>query len=160
CQSRGRSVNPSIVRPDVKELVARFIEYLRVEKGLSSNTAEAYTRDLNKLIRFAGEHSLSASSFQRSDLVRFLTSLRTAGLSDRSAARALVAVRGFFRFLLLDGYIQRDPGLDVDLARQWKRLPKFLAPDEVERLLEAPDVMFDSGLRDRALLELMYATGI
>ncbi|HMG37254.1 MAG TPA: site-specific tyrosine recombinase XerD [Blastocatellia bacterium] len=144
----------------MKEHVSRFIEYLRVEKGLSQNTAQAYTRDLEKLIRFASDNNVAAADFHRSDLVDFLGSLRARGLSDRSIARTLVAVRGFFKFLLLDGHIERDPGLDIDLARHWKRLPKFLASDEVEKLLEAPDVTLDTGIRDRALLETLYATGI
>lgn len=138
----------------------KFLQYLRVEKGASANTISAYRRDLLKLGRFLEAASLPLESIDHSAVVEFLSSLRREGLSERSITRATVALRGFFRFLLLDGFLSRDPGVNLETVRQWKRLPKFLTQDEVIRLLEGPNTDTDTGLRDRALLEVLYATGM
>jgi integrase/recombinase XerD len=90
----------------------------------------------------------------------FLRTLHQGGLDPKSVARALVAVRGFFRFLLQDGHLNRDPSSNLETPKSWQLLPRFLMPDEVARLLDAPDISTDLGLRDKAMLEVLYATGL
>lgn len=137
-----------------------YLNYLRVERGLSSNTIEAYKRDLDKLVRFAKARKRDLLSIERNDLVQFLKHLREGGLEARSVARALVTVRSLYKFLLLDGRIKRDPSENLESPKSWQSLPKFLIKEEVDRLLQTPDISTDLGLRDRAVLELLYATGL
>jgi integrase/recombinase XerD len=143
-----------------RDLIADFLNFLRVEKGLAANTINAYRADLEKLMRFAEGLGKDLPSIERADLSAFVQNLRQAGLDPKSAARALVAVRGFYKFLLLDGHIKRDPSADLESPKSWQSLPKFLLPEEVEKLLEAPDTATDSGIRDKAMLEVLYATGL
>jgi integrase/recombinase XerD len=144
----------------MRNIIAEFIEYIRVEKGLAENTTAAYRRDLAKLSRFSEERSLKLVSLTRDDLISFLGWLKESGLSDRSIARVLVTVRGFYRFLLLDRHTRNDPTLNIQPRRGWQKLPKFLTREEVSRLLAAPDVETTTGIRDRAILELLYAAGL
>lgn len=143
-----------------RDLISDFLNFLRVEKGLSANTINAYRVDLEKLARFAESLGKDLQSLESADLSAFIQSLRRAGLDPKSAARAVVAVRGFYKFLLLDGHIRRDPSANLESPKSWQSLPKFLLPEEVEKLLEAPDTATDSGLRDKAMLEVLYATGL
>ena len=96
----------------------------------------------------------------RSDLEAFVRHLMEAGLSPRSVARAVACVRGFFRFLVRDGHLRQDPSDELRAPRAWPSLPKFLSCDQVDRLLDQPDASTPAGLRDRALIELLYATGM
>ena len=141
-------------------LVERFIEFLRVEKGLSANTTAAYRRDLGKLKAFADKSGVFVSALTRADVVSFLADLSRDGLSDRSIARALVAVRGFYRFLLLDGHISTDPTLNLERRASWKKLPQFLSAEEAQKMLDSPDPSSLIGRRDKAILEILYATGM
>jgi integrase/recombinase XerD len=141
-------------------LEERFLNYLRVERGLSPNTLTAYRSDLAKLSGFATNCGKDLASLQPDDLATFLRSLHKGGLDPKSVARALVAVRGFFKFLLQDGHLKLDPSSNLETPKSWQSLPRFLMPDEVARLLEAPDVSTDLGLRDKAMLEVLYATGL
>ena len=138
----------------------RFLSYLRVERGVSSNTQAAYRRDLSKLTSFAHAQNKEISSLEANDLAQFMRSLRKQGLSPRSVARALVTVRGFYKFLIQDGFIKVDPSANLEAPKTWQLLPRFLTSDEVERLLSAPDISSLAGLRDKAMLELLYATGL
>ncbi|HLG15075.1 MAG TPA: site-specific tyrosine recombinase XerD [Blastocatellia bacterium] len=144
----------------MKRLEADFLNYLRVERGLSANTLAAYGRDLKKLVEFAESEAKDLLSLSQSDLTRFAQHLRKSGLSARSVARTLVTVRILFRFLLLDGRVVRDPSASLGTPKTWQSLPKFLLPEEVEKLLKAPDTSGEAGLRDRAMLEVLYATGL
>ncbi len=137
--------------------VARFLDHLRVERGLAPNTLEAYGRDLAKLARFAGQRPLV--SLERADLERFLMDLHRQGLSFRSIQRVTAAVRGAFGFWLGEGAVEKDPASDLAPARALPALPRYLSLDEVERLLAVSDPS-PCGLRDRAMLELLYATGL
>ena len=157
----GRSPRPA---PDGPEhvrtpdpLVEEFLNYLRVERRLSENTLDAYCRDLAKLEDFRGKRPLT--EIGAADLQRFLTHLHRRGLSFRSIQRITSAVRGAYAFWVASGVIERDPTEGITVARALPGLPRYLSPDEVERLLAAPD---DSplGLRDRAMLEMLYATGL
>lgn len=138
----------------------RFLSYLRVERGLSVNTLSAYRNDLAKLSRFAKAIGKDLLSLQADDLAIFMQSLHKQGLHPRSVARTLVAVRGFYKFLIQDGYLRLDPGANLEAPKAWQSLPRFLAAEEVERLLSCPVTSTDEGLRDKAMLEVLYATGM
>jgi integrase/recombinase XerD len=146
--------------PSSENLEARFLNYLRVEKGLSSNTVNAYRQDLQKLREFAAKLGKDLLSIERQDTIGFIRSLFESGLGPRSINRILVTVRNLYKFLLLDGYLKRDPSANIDAPRSWQSLPKFLIAEEVERLLQAPDASTDIGIRDKAMLEVLYATGL
>jgi integrase/recombinase XerD len=141
-------------------LAAGYLDELRVSRRLSANTILAYRRDLDHLLAFAADEERAVETFDRHDLEAFVRRLMSSGLSPRSVARIVACVRGFYRFLVLDGHLVGSPADDVRAPRAWPSLPKFLSVDEVDRLLEAPDVDTAAGLRDRALLELLYATGM
>ena len=144
----------------LNDIEAAFIHYLRVEKGVSANTLAAYGSDLKKLIHFADLRGKDVIALERLDLIEFVAHLGQAGLSPRSVSRALVTVRRFYHFLVSDQHVVRDPSSNLQAPRSTSRLPKFLAGDEVERLLESPDVTTDDGVRDRAMLEVLYASGL
>jgi integrase/recombinase XerD len=143
-----------------QDIKSSFLNYLRVEKGLSPNTLLAYTNDLEKLSKYASEHGKDLKSIERDDLLGFIRHLNETGLEPRSIARTLVTVRSLYKFLILDGHLKRDPSANIDSPKSWQSLPRFLISEEVERLLESPDLSTDAGIRDKAMLEVLYATGI
>ena len=138
--------------------VEAYLDELRGVRRLSPNTVESYHRDLTGLCRFAAPRDVVALS--RSDLEAFVRQLMESGLSPRSVARAVACVRGFFRFLTREGHLRQNPADEVRAPRAWPSLPKFLSGDQVDELLVQPDTSTATGLRDRALLELLYATGM
>lgn len=138
----------------------RFLSYLRVERGLSVNTLAAYRTDLAKLSEFAKTCGKDLLSVQPDDLAMFVRALHMSGLNPKSIARSLVAVRGLFKFLIQDGHLKLDPSTNLETPKSWQSLPHFLTPEEVARLLCAPDLSTDLGLRDKAMLEVLYATGL
>jgi integrase/recombinase XerD len=138
-----------------------FLNYLTVEKGLSANTLDAYGRDLARYVGFLLEQeALQPDQVTAGLVLGFLGSLKKAGLASRSRARTLVALRTFHRFLLVEGYATGNPTCQIQAPRTLSGLPKTLSPEEVERLLASP--VGDSYLerRDRAMFELLYATGL
>lgn len=137
-----------------------FLHYLEVERGLSPNTLEAYRRDIAKLEAFAKKRRRSLTALTASDLRAFLRDLHRHGLSLRSIGRITSAVRGLYRFAASEGHTSSDPAEQIETARLQRNLPRYLGLDEVERLLEVSDVTTAEGLRDRAMLELLYATGL
>ena len=137
-----------------------FLSYLRVERGLSSNTLAAYEGDLEKFLSYATEIGKDVLSIERNELVGFMQSLRNSKLSSRSIARAVVTIRNLYRFLLLDGHLTRDPSANLETPKSWQSLPKFLTTEEVDRLLDSPDQTKPEGIRDKAMLEVLYATGL
>ena len=138
----------------------RYVDYLRVERGLSRNTLECYTRDLRKLGDFAARQGKSLETLTRRDLMLWLKTQAEAGLSPRSRMRGVSSVKGFYKFLLLDGLITEDPSAELVTTERVQSLPHFLSEDEIAALVGAPDVETKLGVRDRALLELLYATGV
>lgn len=143
---------------DVKQ---EFFTYLRVERGLSANTIEAYRRDLEKAEVWARrERGKDLLSLTREDVRDFLRWVSEQGLEGRSVARSISTLRSFFKFLLMDGFLRSDPTASLETPRSWQTLPRFLTFEEIQLLLEQPDVTKDIGVRDRALLEFLYATGI
>jgi integrase/recombinase XerD len=143
-----------------QDIKLSFINYLRVEKGLSQNTLLAYSGDLDKLSKFAADRGKDIKSLEREDLTIFMRFLSECGLEPRSIARTLVTVRSLFKYLLLDGHLKRDPSANLESPKSWQSLPKFLISEEVEKLLASPDVSTITGVRDKAMLEVLYATGV
>ena len=140
------------------DFLKRFLDYLSVEKGLSANTIASYQRDLS---RYLGQiKGKSFDSIRQADIVSYLTHLASIGISPVSAARSLSAVRGFHKYLMTDGLVHHDPTENLETPRGWKRLPRTLSLTEVDSLLSAPDCSTPLGLRDKAMLELLYATGL
>lgn len=135
---------------------ASFLDFCRIEKGLSVNSIDAYRRDLVSFARFCPAGRQADALAVR----EYLDSLYKAGMSSRSIARHLTTLRNFYGFLLGEGKISADPVGTIPLPRQWKQLPKYLNLAEVERLLESPDESKPAGLRDAAMLQFLYATGL
>ncbi len=140
--------------------VEEFLFYCRSEKGLAGNTLAAYRRDLEKLSGYCAKHERDVLEAGADDVRGFVDSLYAAKLTGRSIARHIASVRSFYKYYLARGRITEDPVADIASPKQWKRLPKFLTLDEVDRLLAAPDESKPLGLRDRAMLQLLYATGL
>jgi integrase/recombinase XerD len=136
-----------------------YLNHLQVERGLAVNTVEAYRRDLLEFFAFLESHKWSLEAVGKQELARYLQHLY-GHLSARSVMRKIASLRSFFRFLLLDGYLQEDPAEMLESPRTWRTLPKYLTEDEVEQLLEQPNLTTPHGLRDRAMLEVLYATGL
>jgi len=155
-QGRPRAGPPQVDHPRV----ASFLAYCRVEKGLAVNTLEAYRRDLKGLASFGQAEGWTLEAADAERVREFVQSRYQAGLSGRSIARQLVSARNFYLFLVREGVVAADPTADVAAPRQWKRLPRFLNVEEVERLLGAPQAKRALGARDKAMLELLYATGL
>lgn len=144
-----------------RDLIKEYITYLQVEKGLARHTLESYGRDLARLERWATKTTAKpAAELTRPDLRKWIAQLSREGLSPSSVARAVSAARGFYRFLMLDGHIKIHPAEDLDTPQKFSYLPRFLTEDEIDRLFAAPDISTDEGVRDRAILELMYAAGL
>jgi integrase/recombinase XerD len=137
-----------------------FLDYLSVEKGLARNSLSAYRTDLRHFGHWLSEQSIELERVERIHIVKYFQSLRGAGISARSVARALAAIRGMFRFLVAERHLKADPTENLENPKLWMTLPKSLQPGEVEALLKAPDIETADGLRDRAMLELLYATGL
>jgi len=137
-----------------------FLSYLRVEKGLSDNTIQSYRRDMLKFVEFLDKKNIDTAKIRRTDVVEFMASLYKRRLDSRSVARHLVTIRHFFRFALLEGFVKEDPAATIESPKFRQSLPYFLSLEEVERLLAQPDVSSAIGLRDKAIIELMYSTGI
>lgn len=140
--------------------IVGYLDYLRDVRRMSPNTIESYARDLAALSEYASKKNRSVESLERRDLEAFARQLMSAGLSPRSVARAIACVRGFYRFLVAEKKIAADPADDLRAPRAWPALPKYLDLEAVDRLLAQPDVSGPRGLRDKALIELLYATGL
>ena len=144
----------------VATLVDAYLTHLAVERRLSPNTVESYGRDLSQLAAAAAALERPVASLDRRALEQVVRQMMGEGRSPRSVARAVACFRGFYRFLVISGHREDNPAADVRAPRAWKTLPKFLSTDEVDKLLGAPDTTQPRGLRDRALIELLYATGL
>jgi len=140
--------------------VTEYLETLQMERGASRNTLAAYRRDLAGYVAFVARARSRIETADLPLLVKYLGALRRRGLGGRSVARHLSAVRGLYRFLLASGLIPRDPTEHLDSPRPARRLPRTLSEQDVAAIVETPDTTRPDGLRDRALLELMYACGL
>ena len=137
-----------------------YLAYLRDVRRMSPNTVESYARDLAALAAFAEKRNVDPSALDRRELEAFVRSLMTGGLSPRSTARAVACVRGFFKFMAVEQRLESSPADELRAPRAWAALPRFLDLDEVDRLLAQPDVSTPRGLRDKALISVLYATGL
>src|SRR6516225_6687974 len=140
--------------------IAAFLTHVRVEKGLSANTVSAYRRDLLKFDEFARKRKLALETVRSDDLVDFLSSLYRQKLESRTVARHLVTLRNFFRFAQVKEMIAEDPSLNLESPKIRRSLPGYLRLEEVEKLLAQPDEQTPIGLRDRAMLEVLYSSGL
>jgi integrase/recombinase XerD len=145
---------------DLQSVTEEFLDYIVVERGLSRNSVAAYRRDLLKFESFLDKRHVAVADAGREDLISFMAYLRQSGLSSRSAARNMVAVRMLYRFLKGEGHIKVLPTDNIELPRSFRALPDVLSPDEVERLIKSPDTDLPLGVRDRAMFELIYAAGL
>ena len=140
--------------------IEAYLDHLRVARRLAEHTLASYGRDLAILARFAAGLERPLSALDRTDLEAAVRDRVAGGAAPRSVARYVAAVRGFYRFLVLDRRIERSPADDLRAPRAWPGLPTYLSAEDVDRLLAAPDTATARGLRDRALIELLYATGL
>jgi integrase/recombinase XerD len=141
-------------------MLEAYLDHLRVERRLAQHTLESYGRDLTALAEFAAATGQPIHALDRPALEEFVRQQMTRGLSPRTVARMVAAVRGFYRFLVLDRRLERNPADDLRPPRAWPALPKFLSLGEVDALIAQPDTSSALGLRDRAMIELLYATGM
>lgn len=141
-------------------LIDEYLDSIWIEKGLSRNTIESYGRDLEAISHWLEARGLKLLRVQRSDLLAYLAFRMKAGLTARSTARTLSSVRSFYRYLLRENKVVIDPTLQIDNPKMGRKLPDTLSEQEVELLLEAPDVETPLGLRDRTMLEFLYAAGL
>jgi integrase/recombinase XerD len=137
-----------------------YLDYLRDVRRMSPNTLSSYARDLGALATYAEKRGRAPETLARRDLEAFARQLMTNGLAPRSVARAIACVRGYFKFLLVEKKIDADPAEDLRAPRAWPALPKYLDLEEVDRLLAQPDTSTPRGIRDKALIEVLYATGL
>jgi integrase/recombinase XerD len=141
-------------------VIDAYLDHLRVERRLSNHTLESYGRDLRSLALFAESSGAEVESLDRRRLEAFVGQQRARGLSPRSVARTVAALRGFYRFLVLERRLPRSPADDVLPPRAWPALPKCLSTEEVDLLIAQPDTSVPLGVRDRAMIEVLYATGM
>jgi len=139
----------------LKAWTQSFLHCCKIEKGLSPNTLSAYSADLGRFVDFCGDNAADTRLIQA-----YLDSLYAANLSSRSIARHLTTIRNLFAFLMREGHVTADPVAALSAPRQWQTLPKYLSIAQVDSLLSAPDCTKPSGLRDKAMLEFLYATGV
>lgn len=141
-------------------MIDAYLDHLRSERRLADHTLESYARDLRGLAEFAAGEGVDVERLDRQALEAHVRQLMATGLSPRSVARSVAAIRGYYRFLVLDRRIEQNPADDLMPPRAWPALPKHLSIEDVDRLIAQPDVATPFGLRDRAMIELLYATGM
>ena len=148
-----------MVRSSSHSFLDAYLTHLTVERRLARNTVESYARDLSILFDYATKQGSSVEILTRPDLEKLVRDRMAQGRSPRSVARAVACFRGFYRFLVLDGSLSENPAEDLRPPKAWQSLPRYLSVEDVDRLIAQPDIKTPQGLRDRALIELLYATG-
>ncbi len=143
-----------------RNFISEYLSYVKVEKGLAKNSIESYERDLAKLSAWAGKNDFDIVTLTRQDLREWMIDLGRTELSDNSKRRLISVLRGFYKFLMIDGHNTKNPAENLDVPQKGRYLPKFLNQAEIELLLAVPDVSTETGLRDKAILELMYSSGL
>jgi integrase/recombinase XerD len=145
----------------MKDKIDDFINYLGIERGLSENTLAAYMEDLIQYVEFLKTIQINSwDEVMRGQIISYIVYMRDLGLKATSISRKIAALKTFFRFLIQEEILKIDPTIDIDLPKQEDRLPKFLTISEVERLINTPDIDKPLGLRDKAMFEFLYATGV
>lgn len=145
---------------DSKDIVSRYRRYLKLEKGYSVNTLDAYMRDLDKLVRYLAAEQVHVTEVKLEQLEHFAASISDLGIGPRSLARILSGVRQFYRFLVLDGYIEDDPTELLESPKQPNHLPEVLSTAEVDLLEQAIDLSKWEGHRNRAIIEVLFSCGL
>jgi integrase/recombinase XerD len=141
--------------------VSEFINYLSVERGLAKNTLESYGRDLRQFQKYLDGSQLDIiRNSTRDTILNYLSSLQSKGRSVSTISRNLAAIKSFYQYLVRERHLEKDPALNLESPRPEKKLPRILTVNEVEELLVRPNISLPAGLRDKAMLELLYATGI
>ncbi len=143
-----------------ENIFERYCSYILLERGFSENTRDAYQRDVERFITYLADEGLTVETVTLEDLHRFTWLLHDLGISARSIARILSGVRSFYRFLLLDGYTQRDPTELLESPKIGKHLPEVLSVEEIDRIMAAIDRSEEEGQRDRAIIEVLYSCGL
>ena len=143
-----------------RDLVREYLSYCRVEKGLAANSIESYEHDLGRLSVWADKNGFDLLTLTKQDLREWIIDLGVEKLSENSKRRVISAVRGFYKFLIFDGHRKDNPSDELAIRQKSGYLPRFLMRNEIEMLLAEPDTSTENGLRDRAILELMYASGL
>lgn len=145
----------------MRELVDAFLNYISVERGLAANTINSYREDLNLFIGFLDQNHIGAlSKVTKNDVINFMLKQKGLGLSANSVSRRLTAIKVFFRFLVRERILSVDPTSQIDSPKLWKKIPDALSLNEVEALLNQPDTRARQGIRDKAIIEMLYATGM
>jgi integrase/recombinase XerD len=155
-----RPITPNVSPAAATRGIDAYLSHLTVERRLAANTVESYARDLQLLAQFTAARNIAVEALSRQELEALVRDLMAEGRSPRSVARAVACFRGFYRFLMLDGRLTINPADDLRPPRAWKVLPRYLTVEDVDVLIAQPDVTTPRGLRDRALIELLYATGM
>ncbi|MBS1839920.1 MAG: site-specific tyrosine recombinase XerD [Acidobacteria bacterium] len=140
--------------------ISSFLVHVKVEKGLAPNTHAAYQRDLSKFVDFAAKRKLELAKVSRDEIVDFLAGLYRQRLESKTVARNVVTLRNFFRYAHIQEWIAEDPAANLESPKIRKSLPGYLRLEDVEKLLQQPDASTAPGLRDRAMLEVLYSTGL
>lgn len=148
------------VKTEEQKIKERYLRYLKLQRGMSANTVEAYGRDLDKLLHFLVGEQIAVTSVQLFDLQTFASTLHDIGIGPRSQCRILSGIRSFYRFLVLDGYIEDDPTELLESPVLGDHLPEFLTPDEVDRLEDSIDLSKPEGHRNRAIIEVLFSCGL
>lgn len=146
--------------PAAEDVRALFLAFMKFESRLSDNTVQSYGRDITKYLVFLGQAKVPLDRVRETDVVRFVQGQSAAGLAPRSMARLISALKAFYKFLILDGRVTKNPTVHLSSPKAWFSLPKFLTIKEVGTLLRQPDKGDAHGVRDRAMLETMYAAGL
>lgn len=141
-------------------LLGKYRTYIFLERGLSENTREAYMRDVERYLNYLDDCGAAVETVTLDDLHRFVWTLHDVGISARSVARILSGVRSFYRFLLLDGYLDNDPTELLESPKTGKHLPDVLTLEEVDRIIAAIDLSEAEGQRNRAIIEMLYSCGL
>jgi len=144
----------------MEELLNRFESYLLIERGLSKNSVESYLSDISQFLKFSSEQGLKPSQIEPTHLHRYIRLLSSLGLKPSSIARKITSLKLFFRFLLNERLTDKDPSLDIEPPKIGKRLPTVLTVEEVKKIIESPNLQTHKGIRDRAMLELLYSCGL
>ncbi|WGI18303.1 site-specific tyrosine recombinase XerD [Latilactobacillus sakei] len=142
------------------DLIQDYLHYLKIERGLSENTRQSYRQDLKQYQQFLVSQKLTSFTEDRFIILGFLQAQTTAKKAQSSITRSISTLRKFYQYLAREGRIQKDPMLQIDSPKQGRHLPAILSSEEIERLLKTPDTSTPLGLRDRAILEVLYATGL
>jgi tyrosine recombinase XerC/tyrosine recombinase XerD len=145
----------------LQESLQDYLNYLSVERGLAKNTLESYGRDLHQYLEYLQEKkNLSLANTTQATVIGYLLQLQARGKATATLSRSLAAIKSYYHYMARENRIERDPTVNLDAPKQEKKLPRVLTVAEVERLLEQPDIKNPVGIRDRAMLEVLYATGL